>query len=85
VRAQAASVSTRQGEERKGCLWRERERRRGAVTVEHWRCARIRSGGTPAGGNGGEDRKSGGTVKLWWTATLETYEVVEIVIIGILK
>jgi hypothetical protein len=53
--------------------------------VEHWRCARIRSGGTPAGGSGGEDRESGGTVKLWWTATLETYEVVEIVIIGILK
>jgi hypothetical protein len=67
------------------CGERERERRRGAVTVEHRRCAWMRSGGTPAGGSGGEDRGSGGTVKLWWTATLETYEVVEIMIVGILK
>jgi hypothetical protein len=75
---------TRRGEERLFAE-RERERRRGAVTVEHRRCAWMRSGGTPAGGSGGEDRGSGGTVKLWWTPTLETYEVVEIMIVGILK
>jgi hypothetical protein len=68
---------TRRGEERLFAE-REREMRRGAVTVEHRRCAWMRSGGTPAGG-------SGGTVKLWWTPTLETYEVVEIMIVGILK
>jgi hypothetical protein len=64
---------------------RERERRRGAITVEHRHCARMRSGGTLAGGSGSEDRGSGGTVKLWWTPTLETNEVVEIMIVGILK
>ena len=32
-----------------------------------------------------KERGSGGTVKLWWTPTLEIYEVVEIMIVGILK
>jgi hypothetical protein len=164
VRAQAASINMKQGEERKGYLRRERERR-GAVTVEHRRCTRMRSGGAPAGGSGGsfflagsgtppscpdaecavvphlergrgteatrwtrskseagawkrcertrawastpgmacvgapegatmkegemrdegEDRGSEGTMKLWWMPMLETYEVVEIMIVGILK
>jgi hypothetical protein len=32
-----------------------------------------------------KERGSGGTVKLWWTPMLETYEVVEIMIVRILK